>query len=201
MPSNTLRRSLRTLVVVATVTTGLVAAGAGSASAAKPCTDRDTHAAFEEFGDEGQYFLVQNGDFEQSTAGWKLGRRVRTVARQAPWRVNGEDDSRALRLPPGRTARIRLCVTEREDTLRFFVRTPARGGSLKVVVKAQVPGEVARNRWTMHESAGGWHAAPAIAIPTLRRDDGKVWITISFRNTGRTPILLDDVMIDPWVAR
>ena len=93
-----------------------------------------------------------------------------------------------------------MCVTEIEDVMRFFYRSPKGGASLEVTIDVKAKNGRGINTWSMSSSGKKWGVSPKIDIPAIR-DNGKVWIVITFENTGRTNLLIDDVMIDPWVAR
>jgi len=181
-------------------TASLVVAGGSAAQADMPCQERSTHQAFSQWGDDAEYFLAQNGDFERGTSGWSLDNAWR-VTDQAPWRVNGANDSRALKIQPGGSAQVRMCVTEIEDVMRFFYETSRRGGSWQITVAAQTTRGSGMSRVGMGTSSQGWAVSPKVNIPSVREGDGRVWITIEIANTGRSSIVIDDVMIDPWRAR
>lgn len=191
---------MRTMVATLIATSGVAVAGAGVANADMPCQKRTTHQAFKQWGDHAQYFLAENGDFERGTGGWTLDRAVR-VDYQAPWRVNGGDHAKALRIKPGGSATVRMCVTDVEDVMRFFYRTPKGGGALDVTIDARTTRGWGQSRWEMWSSSKAWGVSPKVDIPGVRDGDGRVWITMRFENTGSNNILIDDVMVDPWVAR
>lgn len=190
---------MRTMVATMIATSGVAAVGAGVANADMPCQKRQTHQAFKQWGDHAQYFLAENGDFERGTGGWSLQKATR-VSYQSPWRVNGADHRKALRIKRGGSATVRMCVTDVEDVMRFFYRMPHGGGSLQVTIDVATKNARAKNTWGVSSSSKEWGVTPKIAIPSLR-ENGKVWITITFANTGHQNLLIDDVMIDPWVAR
>lgn len=191
---------MRTMVATMIATSGVAAVGTGVAHADMPCQKRQTHTAFKQWGDHAQYFLAENGDFERGTGGWTLDRAVR-VNYQSPWRVNGGDHANALRIKSGGSATVRMCVTDVEDVMRFFYRTPKSGGSVQVTIDAATTRGSGQSRWGMRSSGKTWGVSPKVNIPNVRDGDGRVWITIRFENTGTTNILIDDVMVDPWVAR
>lgn len=191
---------MRTMVATMIATSGIAAVGTGVANADMPCQKRNTHQAFKQWGDSAQYFLAENGDFERSSDGWTLKNATR-VNYQAPWRVNGSNHVKALRIKPGGSATVRMCVTEVEDVMRFFYRTPHGGGSLRTTIDAATTRGWGRSSWGMWSSSKAWGVSPKVNIPSVRDGDGRVWITIKFENTGSNNILIDDVMIDPWVAR
>lgn len=194
------RTFMRILTASAIATTSLVAANAATINADMPCQTRSTHQAFKQWGDRGDYFLAQNGDFEQGTAGWTLNRAKR-VSDQAPWKVNGNGHSKALEIRPGGSATVRMCVTEIEDVMRFFYETPAGGGGLTTKITAATTNGSGSSSWAMSTSSSGWNVTPTIRIPSVRDGDGRVWITIEISNSGIRPIIIDDVMVDPWRPR
>ena len=165
-----------------------------------PCQKRKTHQAFKQWGDHAQYFLAENGDFERGTGGWRLN-RADVAEFNAPWRINGADHNRSLRIRPGGSAVVRMCVTEVEDVIRFFYRTPKRGSSMTVTIDAATTRGWGRSQWSVWGSGRKWQVSPKIDIPSVRDGDGRVWIDITFENTGSNNMIIDDVMIDPWVAR
>lgn len=181
-------------------TSGIAVVGAGVANADVPCGKRTTHQAFKQWGDHGQYFLTESGTFENGAAGWKLS-NADIAGFNAPWSVNGANHGRSLRIKPGGTASLRLCVTDVEDVIRFFYRTPKNGSSMRVTIDASTTSGWGRSQWSVWGSGRKWHVAPKVAIPSIRDGDGRVWITVSFENTGSNNMIIDDVMVDPWVAR
>jgi len=116
-----------------TLVTALVA-GAGMAIAAAPasagvlvktandCDQTTVSQPFAHWGDNANYFLAPGGAFATAPEGWGLGRGVRLVSDNEPWKVSGAGTG-ALHIPAGSTATTpTICVGLDHPTIRFFAR-------------------------------------------------------------------------------
>jgi hypothetical protein len=198
------RGCVRTALIAVLATAAVVGHGAVADAQGPGCSTRNSRPAFSTWGDTNQYFVATGGTFEGGATGWTLGGGAAVVADQAPWRVNGGGHDEALRLPGTAEASTRtLCVQSNEESMRFFFKSPGvAGASLKVKITTVNERGMASNSWTIGTSSAGWRVSPQIPLPDLRDASGQQWITITFEpvNTPATWVV-DDVMIDPWVAR
>ena len=195
-----MRLIARALAAATLVSAVAVVGAVGSASAATKCPARTTKASFAQWGDSNQYFVANNGRFEDGTRDWTLAGGAGITADQAIWRINGSGDSKALRLPSGSSAKsVSICVASNEESLRFFYKSPGTGS---VTIRMDVANATgwAYRYYTFSTSRTGWGVSPVIDLPSLRDADGDQSITITFSASGGT-WLVDDVMIDPWIAR
>ena len=106
------------------------------ALASADCPDQPTAQIFSIFGDNQDYTLVPNGDFDTSATGWSLNNAKLEGAgslkrKDAPYLTK---DGKSLRMdtqsyavsPP-------VCVSERHPSFRFFARSNGKGnGDLSV---------------------------------------------------------------------
>lgn len=194
-------RLLARALAAATLLSAIGVAGLStSASAATKCPTRSTKAAFSQWGDQNQYFVANNGRFEGGTKDWTLAGGASIVTDQATWKVNGASDKKALSLPSGTSATsVSICVAANEESLRFFYKSPGTG-SVKIRMDVADSTGWAYSWYSFGTTRQGWGVSPIIKLPSLRDADGDQWITLTFESTGGT-WLVDDVMIDPWIAR
>jgi hypothetical protein len=123
-----MRIRLRSIFLVAVLSTVLVGAAAPAANAgllvasAPDCSPKPTSKPFAPWGDTSDYNLSPGGAFEAGGRSWQLS-GASFVRGNEPWKVHGAGDSRSLRLPPGATATSPvMCVGIEHPTLRFFAR-------------------------------------------------------------------------------
>lgn len=199
------KRALAT-ASVAIVTSG-VGIAIGGVAAAGTCPTRTTSTPFTAWGDSNSYFVAPAGTFESGATGWTFYGNIGVVADQAPWKVNGSNHSKALNLPAYATAMPpNMCVASNEDAVRMFYKDPGvSGASLLVKIEAwNAAGTNGRviTQSTIRSSGAGWKLSPRIAMPNNRDAAGEQWVTVTFTpiNTAGT-WRIDDVMIDPWIAR
>jgi hypothetical protein len=195
---------MRTKIIRALVTVAIAGGAAtttgGAAQAQTGCVDRSTTAAFQQWGDNAQYFPASNGGFENGTADWALSGGVATVrGEQEPWNVNG-GGQQSLLIPRQGTAQIRMCVKSNEDALRFFWKVMGPNGNLRIdiTVDNTMNVKVVNNTSLSVTGITNWQVSRRVTFPQIRDANGQLWITVKFSNTGANPIVIDDVMVDPW---
>lgn len=178
---------------------GVIGASA-SVSAATACPTRSMAPKFAQWGDSNQYFVAPQGTFEGRTGMWTRAGGAGVVADQAPWRINGGNHGKAMRLPSGASITSQaFCVAANEESLRFFYKSPGSGSiSIRMDV-ANAHGQ-AISTYGFGTSQAGWGVSPIINLPSLRDSNGDQWVTLTFTSTGGS-WLVDDVMVDPWIAR
>jgi hypothetical protein len=189
-------------ITAATVITSIGLVGWAGTASAGPCEPRSTAAAFAAWGDDNQYFLANGGDFERGGTPWSTWGAARSVLGQNPFGIAGPG-SRSLRLHGGSGAQSpAICVFDNEESLRFAYRAPFGGATMEVYVEVATDQGVAAT--TTHVTAANrrWDVTPIIELPNMRDTNGQQWITITLTPLdGRGTWQVDDVMIDPWVAR
>jgi hypothetical protein len=190
----------RVVAATALVTSIGVIGASTSASAATACPSRSMSKKFAQWGDDNLYFTAPQATFEGSVGQWARSGGAGVVNDQAPWRINGSKHSKAMQLQPGASITLRsFCVAANEETLRFFYKSPG-SGQLSVRMEVRTEQGTAISTWGFGTSAQGWGVSPIIKLPSLRDSNGDQWITLTFSSSGGT-WLVDDVMIDPWIAR
>lgn len=198
-----IRRIIAATAIVATSTAGLIAS-AGHVSASS-CPTRSLSTPFTPWGDHNQYFVVPGATFEGGH-GWGLFGNISVVKDQAPWKINGSTHTRSLNLPAYTTAMApNMCIASNEDSLRFFYKDPGvRGATLTVKIEAWNHSSSGRSitTYSIGSSNSGWKLSPRIELPNKRDASGEQWVTITITpvNTAAT-WRIDDVMLDPWIAR
>ncbi len=194
---------IKRAVVVATIITSLGVVGTAGTAMAGPCETRTTSRSFARWGDNNLYFVANGGTFEGSRSPWTTWGGAGVASGQNSHAINGHGQ-RAMRLPSWSTAMSpSMCVFANEESLRFFYRAPAGGRTMEVHIEVVGQNGYAASTSYVTSSSSRWEVSPIIDMPNVRGADGQQWITVYF-----TPIdgrwgswLVDDVMIDPWVAR
>lgn len=172
-------------------------------AAAGACGARSTRQAFAPWGDANDYFRIPNGGFESGTTSWQVsGGSV--VTANAPWRVFGSADARALRIPAGASATsASFCVAWGEGTVRLFVHSAgvSVGSSfLQVRLTTALNGATATAVHAIDGSAPGWRVSPPLSIPMLANpvNAPSQSLAIAFSQVGTpTTYSVDDVAVDP----
>lgn len=189
-------------VAAATIITSIGIVGVAGTASAGPCEARSTSAAFAAWGDDNQYFLANGGNFESGATPWTTWGLARPNLGQNPFGIAGPG-SRSLRIPAWSGAQSpAICVFHNEQSLRFAYRAPFAGATMEVSVEVASDQGVAATTTYVTAPTRRWDVTPIIELPDLRDANGQQWITVTL-----TPLdvfgawQVDDVMIDPWVAR
>ena len=186
----------------ATIISSVVVVGVGGTAMASPCEARNTWAAFSGWGDSNQYFLANGGNFEGGATSWRLWNGGTTGWGQSPFGYAGPG-SRSLQLPSwAGTLSPAICVFQNEESLRFAYKAPKPGAVLQVWIEVSGPQGYAYTNTYITASSWWWDVSPIIPMPNLRDAHGRQWVTIFMMpvdNSGTWSV--DDVMIDPWIAR
>ena len=86
--------------------------------------------------------------------------------------------------------------------MRFSYKAPYAGATLEVYVEVDNERGVRRDHVVHDRDRPSRNVSPVIDLPNLRDGDGRQWITIWIQPTdARGAWQVDDVMIDPWIAR
>ena len=189
-------------VAAATILTSIGLVGVADTALAGPCEARSTSAAFAPWGDNNQYFLANGGTFESGATPWTTWGFARSSLGQNPFGIAGSG-SRSMRLPAWSGAQSpAICVFQNEESLRFAYKAPFAGATLQVDIEVSGPQGYAATTTYVTAPTWRWDVTPIIDMPSLRDANGQQWITITL-----TPLdmvgtwQVDDMMIDPWVAR
>jgi hypothetical protein len=192
-------KAIRGLLVAAIIGSSLATIAGTGAQAATGCVDRSVKPAFQQWGDNNQYFLATNGDFENGTNDWTLSGASTVRGEQEPWAVNGPGQQ-ALSLSRSGSAQFTMCVKSNEDSLRFFWKSLGASANLRIDITVANMANVNVVNRTSLTTAGitAWQVGQRVQFPQVRDANGQLWITVKFSNSGNTPIVIDDVMVDPW---
>jgi hypothetical protein len=193
---------IKRAVIAATIVTSLGVVGASGTAMAGPCEARTTSAAFARWGDHNQYFVANGGTFEGGWSPWVTWGGAGVAPGQNSHAINGHGQ-RAMRLPSWSTAMSpTMCVFANEESLRFFYKAPASGRTMEVHIEVIGQDGYASTTSYVTSSSRRWEVSPIIEMPNVRGADGRQWVTIYLTPLGgRGSWMVDDVMIDPWVAR
>lgn len=189
-------------VAAATIITSFGLVGLADTAAAGPCEARNTSAAFAPWGDQNQYFLANGGNFETGATPWTTWGSARSTLGQNPFGFAGPG-SRSLRLTGWSGAQSpAICVFANEESLRFAYKAPFAGATMEVYVEVSGPDGYAATTTYVTSANRRWDVTPIIDLPNLRDANGQQWVTITLTPLdGWGSWQVDDVMIDPWVAR
>jgi hypothetical protein len=187
--------------VLSAVAILVVPAAAQAACAATPTTK-----AFQTFGDNNDYSLVQNGGFETGAGGWSLSRSAVTTGNE-PWSVRKAGDSRSLAIEAGGVAvSPTVCIDINRPTYRFFAkRTSGSWGVLNLRVRWQdASGRTNETTIAALDSnfGTGWGVSSALNIASLlglwnADQDATVQLVFDPENYGGS-WAIDDVYVDPY---
>jgi hypothetical protein len=195
-----------TLCTMTMAILALFAAHVSGAAAGTTITCPGTSStAFAQWGDQDQYVLAPNGDFEAanfaSTGGWTLTGGAAQVAGNESFAVHAKTDSNSLSLPAGATATTpSICVNVYDPTIRLFA-TGAAGSSLKVEVIATLSnGTVVTLPLAKLAPGMTWAPTPAIYffanLLALRSANGTANVQFRFTAAGNG-VKIDDLFLDP----
>ena len=168
---------------------------------ATDCGDPQLTQPFKRWLDYSNYKLVDNGTFEDGTAGWNLTGGARVVNGTATQRVSG-DGSKSLVLPAGATATTPpVCVGLNEPTLRYFAR---KNSGLLSTLTVSVQVQLQLGVWVTLpvgvDLGGAWHPSlPHLVVANLLPLLPPDMTAVRFKFA---PILggewqIDDVYVDP----
>lgn len=189
----------RLLLLLASLTMLVTAAGAGTAqadvlssTAASSCPTPAVTQPFAPWGDSAQYELAPGGDFE--TPGWTLSGGAALVAGSEPYAATGQLGASSLSLPAGASAvSPQTCISAAYPTMRMFV-----GGTGDVLVSIvydglTIPAGLVR-------ASGSWQPSQILrtngAIYGLL-GGGSANVALRISSLSGNPVV-DDVFIDPW---
>src|SRR4051794_1234163 len=186
------------------------AANAGALVASAPnCDNGSTSQPFAQWGDDNQYFLAPGGNFEGGLSGWDLN-GASAVSDQEPWRVAGDNGSRALNVPAGHSVvSPTICVGIEHPTMRFFAHRSGGGllgAASTLVVTARTETslglviEVPVGTITTLTNGTSWNKTPAQVVlasllPLLPGEHTP--IQFRFTPVGTSDWVIDDVFVDP----
>jgi hypothetical protein len=191
-------------VAAATIISSVAVFGfASSAAAAGECGARSTTAAFARWGDSNQYFVADGGTFETGSTPWMTWGSARATLNQSPFGMTGVGHQRSLRLPPWSGAGSpSICVNHNEESVRLSYKAPFAGATLEVYIEVANDQGYAATTSYVTAPTRSWDVSQVIDLPNLRDANGQQWITIWIQPLdGYGAWQVDDVMIDPWIAR
>ena len=190
-------------VAAATIISSVAVVGFSGTALAGDCEARSTTAAFARWGDSNQYFVANGGSFEAGATPWTTWGTARPAFNQSPFAMAGLGHTRSLRLPAWSGAGSPpICVFQNEESVRFSYKAPHAGATLEVYIEVANDDGYAATTSYVTATSRAWAVTQIIDLPNLRDADGRQWITIWIQPTNaRGAWQIDDVMIDPWIAR
>jgi hypothetical protein len=195
-------RVLARMAGVAVLLAAVPALGAAPADAATyACSTRTTVKSFAAYGDDNDYFLVPDGSFENGATSWTLSPGTVSVKGNTPAKVLGGANKKSLYVPElGSAVTPTMCLTHREDSIRFHYKAPGIPGAvLRVGIQVTSATGVATSTVDVVGSSNGWSVSPRIMLPDVRDATGTQYVTVSFSSQGiPAGWQLDDVQVDPW---
>jgi hypothetical protein len=201
------RVGVATLVVALACVSGAPKAFAADADPV-PCTSRDSSAVFARWLDPAQYFLAENGGFEQGADDWELGGDAAVVPGNESFAVRDASDASSLSLGSGGSAEMRTaCVGLLEPTVRLFVKAPrVLGARLRIEATVVNPatGLTLRTGYVVLGglAPAGWAPTAPILIPNLAGGLLAQELTLRITAEGTKATWgVDDVHIDPFRQR
>jgi hypothetical protein len=190
-------------VAAATIISSVAVVGFAGTALAGPCEARSTTAAFARWGDSNQYFVADGGTFEVGSTPWVTWGAARVTRNQSPFAMTGLGHTRSMRLPAHSGAGTPpICVFHNEESVRFSYKAPYAGATLAVYVEVENEQGYDHTETYITATRRAWDVSPVIEVPNLRGGNGQQWITIRIQpldDSGTWQV--DDVMIDPWIAR
>jgi len=195
-----------TICTMATAALALFAAHVGGAATSPTVTCPGiSSTAFAQWGDQDQYTLAPNGDFEAANfataSGWTLTGGAAQIAGNESFGVHAKTDSHSLSLPAGATATTpSICVNVYDPTIRLFA-TGSAGSSLAVSVIATLAnGTVVTLPLGKLAPGATWAPTPAIYffanLLALRSANGTANVQFRFTAAGNG-VKIDDLFLDP----
>ena len=198
----------RTALLGLAVLTALVAAGSALAKAPPGACGWDAPSQpFTTWGDDGGYFLISGGSFEDDASGWSLDGAT-IVPGSESFYVGSLSDSRSLAIPNDASATSpSVCVTVQSPTLRFFVlNTGAKDSKLEVDLnyiddKGNPRTQKLKDIGT-DKTLGSWTLTNSIKflgpINSVLDHDGKTNVSFTFApKDGKGNWRIDDEYVDP----
>jgi hypothetical protein len=178
--------------------------GIPAAAEASSCQSAPTKKAFAAFGDNADYSLVPNGNFEAGSGGWSLSGSYVQSGNES-FKVGAATDAKSLALKAtGKAASPQFCVGIEHPTFRFFARrTSGRWGVITVKVRWMHDG-VTNETVVGAVTAGdtSWHPTPSFNLaPVLGIWNGdqsfQVQLVFDPEDSGGS-WAIDDVYVDPF---
>jgi hypothetical protein len=176
------------------------------AAAQAACPTTQTTKAFQAFGDNNDYSLVQNGGFETGANAWSLSGSAVTAGNE-PWSVRRAGDAKSLAISAGGVAvSPTVCVDLSRPTYRFFAkRTSGSWGVLNLRVRWQdASGRTNETTIAALDSNFGtaWGVSAPLNIASLlglwnADQDVSVQFVFDPENYGGS-WAIDDVYVDPY---
>lgn len=203
-------RHLPRKVLVLSTTLALSSVVTATAASAHTTTDetcgpRTQSPVFAPWGDNADYFLINNGGFEDGSEGWTFTGAARVVKGNESFFVHSTKDKRSLSLGVGAGAQSRrLCLNRSEDGLRLFVRNDGGPGSIlhiEATVRNRETGQIAQSALDVNgdETPLGWSPTMRLGIPNVAGGSATQELTLRFTTSGPAARWsIDDVYIDPF---
>ncbi len=209
-PNRSLSKAPAIAARAALTLTGTIALALGGIAGALPvsaqaattttCPSTTLVQPFLTYGDENYYWLVPDGGFEGSSAGWSFSGGAKVAAAGEPSSVAGVLGADSLQLPQGASAQSPfMCVEPTERKFRFFAHSEGASATILASVVYQsslgnitVPIELI----TLKSS---WAPSPIVktgAAVATAISGGVAHLALRFTTVSGTA-RIDDVYLDP----
>jgi hypothetical protein len=178
--------------------------GIPAAAQASSCKEAPTTKAFAAFGDNADYSLAPDGDFEVGSGKWSLTNSWVQSGNES-YKVGGSADSRSLAIgASGQAVSPEFCVGLEHPTFRFFARrTSGSWGVLSVKVRWKQNGVTNETVvGTVNGNDMTWQPTRAFSLAQVLgiwKDDQSFQAQFVFdpENYGGS-WAIDDVYVDPY---
>jgi len=204
------QRRLVGLVVLAAVA-GCVAAFASPADAkgkyapgVSSCPAESLVQPFQQWNDQGYYFLAPDGAFEQKPSDWHFTGRVQTVKGNESYYVNSAADSHSLWFGPNSYAQSPdICVSVYSPTIRVFtLNTGDPGSTLTVTLNyTDQNGQPQSSQIAALTGGASWQPTDSLLflnnIAPIVGGQSQTWVSFTFHVVGPGNWQIDDFYIDP----
>jgi hypothetical protein len=192
-PSARRPRRIRSLLAVAAVSIGALAAAtpasAMSVAASGTCNE-PLSQPFVDYGDDNFFKLAPGGDFESGATDWQLNDKASLVSGASPF--GGET---VLSLEPGGSAVTPpICIDGSEDYSRMLTRADGRRSSVFVEAITERGATVPVG---MVRGDDEWDASRRILVPPAALFGNQTTFRYRFTAVGTTGTELDSVYVDP----
>jgi len=196
---------------LALVPLALVAGLAAVPVASAACTDQTYDTHFRDYKDNGLYWLIEGGDFDNGSPGWTFEGAVSVVRDEDGGEYeedSGDTGDLALQLEPGASVLTPpVCVTDAHRSMRFYAYSGRRGhkGGKVEVQMLYVDDKGEDRSWKVGDAGGSedWRPTKVLKLDAKRyglKKSGEESTRVRFRITAKhthETIRIDDVYIDP----
>jgi hypothetical protein len=184
--------------LVATAALGRVA----PAPAAPSCAATPQGApVFQAWGDPADYVLAGGGSFEAGAPSWTLSGDAAVTPGNDPLGIAG-GGSQSLTLPAGASA-TSACLKAPHDraVVRFALRAVTAGAAVHVELIVGGGKDGVLDLGTVGAPSSDWGLSDVLQAAWPLRSNGAVQLQVRLTSVGTGTAQIDDVFVDPYMAR